>query len=96
MESRRTQGTLIPRSCAISGCEPCQSLTAAALSSLRNVPRGSFGVVTYVRADSVDLVGVGAHLLKQKPPITVALFFCFNTIWASMVSILETYLTKFV
>ena len=66
MESRRTQGALIPRSCAISGCEPCQSLTAAALSNLRDVPRGSFGVVTYVRADSVDLVGVGAHLSQQK------------------------------
>lgn len=66
MESRRTQGTLIPRSCAIPGREPCQSLTAAALSDLRDVPRGSFGVVTYVRADSVDLVGVGAHLSQQK------------------------------
>ena len=73
MESRRVQGTLIPRSCAISGREPCQSLTAAALSDLRDVPRGSFGVVTYTRADSVKLVGVGAHLLTQeKPPVLVA------------------------
>ncbi len=62
MESRRLQGTLIPRSCAILGREPCQSLTAAALSDLRNVPRGSFGVVTYKRADSVVIIGVGAQL----------------------------------
>lgn len=66
MESRRMQGMLIPRSCAILGREPCQSLTAAALSDLRNVPRGSFGGVTYMRADSVDLVGVGAHFLTKK------------------------------
>ena len=66
MESRRAQGMLIPRSCAISGREPCQSLTAAALSDFWNVPRGSFGVVTYARADSVRLIGVGAHLYKAK------------------------------
>ena len=65
MESRRAQGMLIPRSCAISGREPCQSLTAAALSDFWNVPRGSFGVVTYARADSVRLIGVGAHFLKN-------------------------------
>ena len=66
MESRRLQGMLIPRSCAISDHEPCQSLTAAALSDFRNVPRGSFGVVTYRRADSVMLIGVGAHFKKKQ------------------------------
>ena len=97
MESRRTQGMLIPRSCAISGCEPCQSLTAAALSNLRNVPRGSFGVVTYVRADSVILVGVGAHLLTQeKPPVLVAFVFTYQTIWVSINAIIEPYFIKFV
>ena len=75
MESRRTQGMLIPRSCAISGCEPCQSLTAAALSNLRNVPQGSFGGVTYVRADSVMFVRVGAHFLNKKATISVAIIF---------------------
>ena len=74
MESRRTQGMLIPRSCAISDCEPCQSLTAAALSNLRDVPRGSFGGVTYVRADSVIHVGVGAHFKNFKPPVMVAFY----------------------
>ena len=79
MESRRVQGTLIPRSCAISGREPCQSLTAAALSDLRDVPRGSFGVVTYTRADSVKLVGVGAHFLKKIAAYIAAFLFLYKS-----------------
>lgn len=47
----------IPRSCAIVHCEPCQGLTAAALSRPYDVPRGSFGGVNgscNARASHVD------------------------------------------
>jgi len=36
---------MMSRSCAMVSCEPCQSLTAAALSKSQHVPQGSFGGV---------------------------------------------------
>ena len=41
MEGCAVQGTLITRSCAMLCCEPCQSLTAAALSRLHSFRFGS-------------------------------------------------------
>ena len=44
---RSLQGALMLRSCAIKRCEPCQGLTAAALSRFWCVPWGNFEGVTY-------------------------------------------------
>ena|GEM_PF-1003084 len=58
------QGVSISRSCAMSYCEPCQSLTAAALSRRWRVPQGNFEGATYVVSASVTTIEDGAQFLK--------------------------------
>ena len=48
-----SQGVMITRSCAIRPYEPCQSLTAAALSRISGVPQGCFVGATYDNSTSV-------------------------------------------
>ena len=55
------QGVSISRSCAMSYCEPCQSLTAAALSRRWRVPQGNFEGATYVVSASVMIIEDGAQ-----------------------------------
>ena len=58
------QGVMIARSRAMSYCEPCQSLTAAALNRRWRVPRGNFEGAAYYVSTSVSNVGVGAQYCK--------------------------------
>lgn len=58
------QGVSIARSRATSYCEPCQSLTAAALSRRWRVPRGNFEGATYVVSASVITIKDGAQLFR--------------------------------
>lgn len=60
------QGMLIARSRAMSYCEPCQSLTAAALNRRWRVPRGNFGGVTYTVSASVSIIEGGAQFFGHK------------------------------
>ena len=60
------QGALIARSRAMSYCEPCQSLTAAALNRRWRVPRGNFGGATYTVSASVSIIEVGAQFFEDK------------------------------
>ena len=55
------QGVLIARSRAMSYCEPCQSLTAAALNRRWRVPRGNFEGATYYVPTSVITDRIGAQ-----------------------------------
>lgn len=48
----------------MSYCEPCQSLTAAALSRRWRVPQGNFEGATYVVSASVTTIEDGAQFLK--------------------------------
>ena len=64
MVGRTEQGVMIARSRAMSYCEPCQSLTAAALNRRWRVPRGNFEGATYFVPTSVMTVGVGAQYVK--------------------------------
>ncbi len=64
----------------MSCCEPCQSLTAAALSKFRRVPRGNFEGATYAVSASVLVVGDGAQYLKREQnllPFQIPFFFFF-------------------
>lgn len=72
MGGRAAQGVLIARSRATAYCEPCQGLTAAALSRRCRVPRGNFEGATYAVSASVRTVGVGAQ--QTKPPETIRRF----------------------
>lgn len=49
------------RSCATSACEPCQGLTAAALSKMWRVPQGSFNGANRRENASVRFVKDGAQ-----------------------------------
>lgn len=69
------QGTLIARSRAMSYCEPCQSLTAAALNRRWRVPRGNFGGVTYTVSASVSIIEGGAQFFVQNPPTNWSVVF---------------------
>ena len=60
------QGMLISRSRAMSYCEPCQSLTAAALNRRWRVPRGNFEGVTYTVSASVSIIEGGAQFFESK------------------------------
>lgn len=66
MEGCAVQGVLIARSCATLCCEPCQSLTAAALNRRWRVPRGNFGGVTYTVSASVSIIEGGAQFFESK------------------------------
>ncbi len=68
MESRCLYGVMIVRSCATSRCEPCQGLTAAALSNLGSVPQGCFAGATGKYADSVFYVGVDVYFFCKNIP----------------------------
>ena len=65
MVGRTKQGMLIARSDATLCREPCQGLTAAALSEFRRVPSGSFEGVTYLVSTSVWIVGIGAQYFEK-------------------------------
>ena len=65
MVGRTKQGMLIARSGATPCREPCQGLTAAALSEFRRVPSGSFEGVTYSVPTSVWIVGIGAQYFER-------------------------------
>lgn len=52
------------RSCATSACEPCQGLTAAALSKKWRVPQGSFNGVNRRENASVRTIKDGAQFSK--------------------------------
>lgn len=65
IEGRRGQVLMIPRSCASVHCEPCQGLTAAALSRSYVVPRGSFGGDNYPCTASIRTVGIRCTALKS-------------------------------
>lgn len=65
------QGVSISRSCAMSYCEPCQSLTAAALSRRWRVPQGNFEGATYVVSASVMIIEDGAQFFCMKSQICV-------------------------
>lgn len=65
------QGVSISRSCAMSYCEPCQSLTAAALSRRWRVPQGNFEGATYVVSASVMFIEDGAQFFCMKSQIDV-------------------------
>ena len=52
------------RSCATSACEPCQGLTAAALSKMWRVPQGSFNGVNRRKNASVRIIKGGAQYSK--------------------------------
>ena len=65
------QGALIARSRAMSYCEPCQSLTAAALNRRWRVPRGNFGGVTYTVSASVSIIEDGAQFFCTKSTDTL-------------------------
>lgn len=65
------QGMLIARSRAMSYCEPCQSLTAAALNRRWRVPRGNFGGVTYTVSASVSIIEGGAQFFCTKSTDTL-------------------------
>ena len=65
------QGVSISRSCAMSYCEPCQSLTAAALSRRWRVPQGNFEGATYVVSASVMIIEDGAQFFCMKSQIDV-------------------------
>ena len=65
------QGVSISRSCAMSYCEPCQSLTAAALSRRWRVPQGNFEGATYVVSASVMIIEDGAQFFCMKSQINV-------------------------
>ena len=47
-------------------CEPCQSLTAAALSRRWRVPQGNFEGATYVVSASVMIIEDGAQFFLYK------------------------------
>lgn len=67
------QGVSISRSCAMSYCEPCQSLTAAALSRRWRVPQGNFEGATYVVSASVMFIEDGAQFFCMKSQIGVCI-----------------------
>ena len=67
------QGVSISRSCAMSYCEPCQSLTAAALSRRWRVPQGNFEGATYVVSASVMFIEDGAQFFCMKLQIGVCI-----------------------
>ena len=69
------QGVSISRSRAMSYCEPCQSLTAAALSRRWRVPRGNFEGATYIVSASVFIIEDGAQFLKAKAQLDELRFF---------------------
>ncbi len=64
IEGRRGQVLTIPRSCASVHCEPCQGLTAAALSRSYVVPRGSFGGDNYPCTALMRTVEIRCTALK--------------------------------
>ncbi len=66
MVGSTAQGVLIARSCAMPYCEPCQSLTAAALNRRWRVPRGSFEGATYAVTASVSSIEAGAQQTKRQ------------------------------
>ena len=69
------QGVSISRSRAMSYCEPCQSLTAAALSRRWRVPRGNFEGATYIVSVSVFIIEDGAQFFESESATQrVALF----------------------
>ena len=76
MVGRTKQGMLIARSGATLCREPCQSLTAAALSGFQRVPSGSFEGVTYLVSTSVCIVGVGAQCFERKWSVMLLFFIC--------------------
>ena len=76
MVGRTKQGMLIARSGATLCREPCQSLTAAALSEFQRVPSGSFEGVTYLVSTSVCIVGVGAQCFWKKWSVMLFFFIC--------------------
>lgn len=55
----------------MSYCEPCQSLTAAALSRRWRVPQGNFEGATYVVSASVMFIEDGAQFFCVKAQIDV-------------------------
>lgn len=55
----------------MSYCEPCQSLTAAALSRRWRVPQGNFEGATYVVSASVMIIEDGAQFFCLKSQIDV-------------------------
>ena len=63
------------RSCATSACEPCQGLTAAALSKKWRVPQGSFNGVNRRENASVRFIKDGAQFSKTEKQILL-LGFC--------------------
>lgn len=81
IEGRRGQVLTIPRSCASVHCEPCQGLTAAALSRSYVVPRGSFGGDNYPCTASIRTVGIRCTALENHALRNEGLFsFIKNTI----------------
>ena len=75
MVGRTKQGMLIARSDATLCREPCQGLTAAALSEFRRVPSGSFEGVTYLVSTSVWIVGIGAQYFEKNRSRKTPFFF---------------------
>ena len=65
------QGVSISRSRAMSYCEPCQSLTAAALSRRWRVPRGNFEGATYIVSASVFIIEDGAQFFVSSRKLCV-------------------------
>lgn len=57
----------------MSYCEPCQSLTAAALSRRWRVPQGNFEGATYVVSASVMFIEDGAQFFCMKLQIGVCI-----------------------
>lgn len=57
----------------MSYCEPCQSLTAAALSRRWRVPQGNFEGATYVVSASVMFIEDGAQFFCMKSQIGVCI-----------------------
>lgn len=57
----------------MSYCEPCQSLTAAALSRRWRVPQGNFEGATYVVSASVMFIEDGAQFFCMKLQIDVCI-----------------------
>ena len=80
MVGRTKQGMLIARSDATPCREPCQGLTAAALSEFRRVPSGSFEGVTYLVSTSVWIVGIGAQYFVRNKESIDSFFFLYEKI----------------
>ena len=68
IEGRRGQVLMISRSCASVHCEPCQGLTAAALSRSYVVPRGSFEGDNYPCTASMRTVEIRCTALTIHSP----------------------------